>query len=269
MSLPAEKPDVPRTGPPAPARRGGSLNLARRPFINTRPVTRVSILLWLLGLLLLFGNVSLFWSYLQGSEDKRAQLENLQQEVQRKQQTVNQLEERLASLDLEEQNREVRFLNRQISERTFSWSLLFDRLAQVLPDDVRLTRLAPERKSRRTVREEENEKEPADNRVQLIIQGESRSDEALYSFVDRLFAHPSFENPNISREAREDKGDVVEFDVQVVYIPGSPASPGVEIQEEGPVVVPGGAPQAPAAPAPAAPAAPATSGPGGRPGAGR
>lgn len=251
MSLPAEKPDVPRTNPPAAPRRSGSLNLARRPFTNTRPVTRVSILLWILGLLLLLGNVSLFWSYLSGSREKRAELEGLEQDVQRQQQTVKELEQRLASLDLEEQNRQVRFLNRKIAERTFSWSLLFDRLAEVLPDDVRLLRLAPENKAARPGQELVDElRETGDERVPLSIQGISRSDEAVYSFVDRLFAHESFEDPDFPRERRERDGDFVDFDVNVIYIPGElPSSQEVVIEEESPAVVPGGGPGTSATPA--------------------
>ena len=258
MSLPAEKPDVPSTGQPPAPRRSGSLNLARRPFINTRPVTRVSILLWVLGLLLLLGNVSLFWSYLSGSAEKRAELERLVQDVQRQEQTVKQLEQRLASLDLDEQNRQVRFLNRMIAERTFSWSLLFDRLAEVLPDDVRITRLAPQRRNKRALGSQQDEElEPADDRVRLTIAGVSRSDDAHYSFVDRLFAHPSFEkDANISRETRDEERNLVEFDVQVTYFPGSPTlSPGVVIEEEAPTAGAPvtGAPAAPATPAPSAP----------------
>ncbi len=249
MSLPAEKPEVPRTGPLVAPRRSGSLNLARRPFTNTRPVTRVSILLWVLGLLLLLGNVSLFWSYLSGSAEKREELERLVQDVQRQQQTLTQLDQRLASLDLEEQNRQVRFLNRKIAERTFSWSLLFDRLAAVLPDDVRLSRLAPQR-SRRGTGAEEDKTEPEDGRVPLVIQGESRSDEGLLNFVDRLFAHDSFENPDFPRETSDEERDLVRFDVRVIYFPGEAPPQGVEIEEEGPAPEAPGAPTAPAAPTP-------------------
>jgi Tfp pilus assembly protein PilN len=244
MTLPAEKPDVPRTSPPPAPRRSGSLNLARRPFINTRPVTRLSIVLWILGLLLLFGNVSLFWSYLSGSAEKRDELARLEQDVQRQRQTVSELEQSLASLNLEEQNRQVRFLNRMIAERTFSWSLLFDRLAEVLPDDVRLTRLAPQRKSKKAIVDEDEEGESGDDRVRLVIQGFSRSDDGHYRFVDNLFAHPSFaQDANFSRETRDEERNLVEFDVQVTYIPGGPLPQGVVIEEVGP---------APAAPGPEA-----------------
>lgn len=226
MSLPAEKPAVASPGPSAAPRRAGSLNLARRPFINTRPVTRVSILLWLLGLLLLLGNVSLFWNYLSGSAAKRDELASLEQDIQRQQKTVGELERRLASLNLAEQNRRVRFLNRKIAERTFSWSLLFDRLAEVLPDDVRLTRLAPKPLSKKSFGAQDDD-EPVDDRVLLTIHGVSRSDEGALDFVNSLFAHREwFENPDISRESREEESNTVEFDVQVIYIPGEPAQGG-------------------------------------------
>jgi len=220
MSLPAARSAMPRTvSPPAP-RRGGGLNLAHRPFINTRPVTRLSLLLWLLGLLLLFGNVSLFWSYLSGSAEKRAGLERLEQDVQRQQRSVAQLEERLARLDLDQQNRQVLYLNQKIAERTFSWSLLFDRITQVEPGGVRLTRLAPRvPKKRRTGRADELE--PGDGRVLLVVQVKARSDEAFFDFVNRLFAHESFADPDFTRETRQEEDDELEFDVQVTYLPGS------------------------------------------------
>lgn len=264
MSLPAETPEVQRTGPPPAPRRSGSLNLARRPFINTRPVTRVSIVLWIFGLLLLFGNVSLFWSYLSGSAEKREELARLEQDVQRQQQAVSQLEQRLASLDLAEQNRQVRFLNRMIAERTFSWSLLFDRLAEVLPDDVRLTRLAPQRRNKKQALgnpQDEETRQPGDDRVGLVIEGVSRSDDAQYRFVDNLFSHPSFaRDANISSETRDEEKNLVEFDVQVTYIPGSlplrQGGPDVVVEEEAPATAPGGLPGAPGAPAVTAPPAP-------------
>lgn len=248
-SLPAERPVVPRTGPPPAPPRSGSLNLARRPFINTRPVTRISILLWILGLLLLLGNVSLFWNYLSGSAEKRAELARLEQDIQRQNETIAELQRRLASLDLEQQNRQVRFLNRRIAERTFSWSLLFDRLAEVLPDDVRLTRLAPQRRNKNAVGQDEEELQAANDRVQLIIQGVSRSDEAHFEFVRRLFDHPEwFENPDLPRETRSEETNTVEFDVQATYIPGESPAAGSAGAAPAPEILEVPAPAAPAAP---------------------
>ncbi len=132
----------PSPAPPAGPVRYEGLNLSRRPFLNTRPVVRVSLLLWLLGLVLLLGNVSLFWSYLSESEDKRAEVARGEEAVQRRQAEARELENRLDGIDLEDLNAEIRFLNQKIADRTFSWNRLFDHLSRVMPNDVRLSRLS-------------------------------------------------------------------------------------------------------------------------------
>lgn len=214
-------------GTMAPPRYPG-LNLARRPFVNSRPVTRVALLLWAAGLLLLLGNVSLFWSYFAGSEELRAELAEVREQADAERKTIGRLDSEINGLDLHGQNEQVIFLNGKIAERTFSWSLLFDRLAAVMPDDVRLDRLLPrtgdERggagtggaarsggASRRGVPGE---------RVVLGLSGQSRNDEALYRFVDNLFTHPAFDEPDLTREDRSDDG-LISFEIQVIYLPGA------------------------------------------------
>lgn len=232
------------------------LNLSRRPFLNTRPVTRVALLLWVLGALLLFGNVTLFWSYLSGSTDKREELVRMEEQVERERESVSRLQARLAGLDLEQQNDQVQFLNRKIAERTFSWSLLFDRLAETMPDNVRLIQLRPgaiaegvPQRSRR--RAAAGSAAPlASDRVPLVIAAEAKTDEEILQFVDSLFAHPSFADPNLLQESRSDEGDRVAFTLHVTYLPRGPAS-GMTIEEEPAVEVEEtGTPAAPAAPSP-------------------
>jgi Tfp pilus assembly protein PilN len=212
----------------------GSLNLARRPYVNSRPVVRTAWLLWIVGALLLFGNVYLFWSYLAGSSEKRAERARLEDGVVEQQKKVGELEARLAQLDLEQQNEQVAFLNSKIGERTFSWSLLFERLAEVLPNGVRLIQLQPaaiagddrpgSRPAPPTTTLRGRRPMGTSDRVPLIIQAESKSDEALSDFVDRLFAHPSFEDPDVSRETRdEDHENRLRFDLRVTYIPAGTA----------------------------------------------
>lgn len=232
------------------------LNLSRRPFLNTRPVTRVSLLLWVLGALLLVGNVTLFWSYLSGSTDKREELARMEEQVERERESVGRLQARLAGLDLEQQNDQVEFLNRKIAERTFSWSLLFDRLAETMPDNVRLNQLrpgaiaegVPQRSRRRTA---SGSPAPlASDRVPLVIAAEAKTDEEILQFVDNLFAHPSFDNPNLLQESRSDEGNRVQFSLRVTYLPRSP-TPGVTVEEEEvPQVEETGTPAAPAEPSP-------------------
>jgi hypothetical protein len=232
------------------------LNLSRRPFLNTRPVTRVALLLWALGGLLLLGNVTLFWNYLSGSTEKREELVRLEEQVERERELVGRLEARLDGLDLEQQNEQVEFLNRKIAERTFSWSLLFDRLTETMPDNVRLVQLQPaaigeeERtRTRSRTRTESGRAAPlASDQVPLVIAAEAKGDEDLNRFVDNLFGHPSFSNPNLLQEARSEGENLIRFNIHVTYLPRNPTQD-VTI-EEGPEVVedtPAASPTAPPA----------------------
>jgi Tfp pilus assembly protein PilN len=217
--------------PPAPAAVPGSLlerieplNLARRPFLNSRPVVRVSLLLWVLGLLILLGNVSLFWSYLSSSADKRQQIARGGEEIARQQRAAAQLQSRLDSIDLVRQNEQIDFLNHKIEKRTFSWSLLLERVAEVLPNDVRLTRLTPQAEGEKPGRESRRLRQtqgapPRQGQIPLSITGETRNDEALLRFVDNLFAHPAFADPDLTREERQEN-NLVRFELKVQYIPG-------------------------------------------------
>lgn len=255
QALPLEtepRPEPRPAPPPSGPVRYDPLNLAGRPFLNSRPVVRISLLLWMLGFLLLLGNVSLFWSYLSASEDKRAEIARGEQAIQRRQAEVRDLEARLNSIDLEDLNAEIRFLNGKIAERTFSWNLLLDHLARVLPNDVRLNRLQPVTadQARRASQGSRSARrgQPREGLVTLEILGDTRDDEALLRFVDNLFTHP-FANPNLVREERLDEGSVVRFELTVEYIPDSQARD-VVIEEVA---------------APAAPADPAAPAKGGRP----
>lgn len=247
---PAVAPEAPQRLPrvPAGAEAGVEadfLNLSRRPFLNSRPVVRVSLILWVLGLLLLLGNVTLFWRYRSDSETKRAELSRLEEQIDAERGRVDRLKERVASFNLQEHNEKILYLNRKIAERTFSWSLLFDQLARVMPNDVRLSRLSPagvvqkDREIRRTGLQIQN-----DGRVNLTIVGEAKSDEAFMQFVDNLFG-PPFDRPNFSRESinTDDGGQrLLKFDMTVDYLPAAAAAresapaetPAVRIQELSP-----------------------------------
>ena len=205
----------------------------------------MALLLWLAGAALLAVNVTLFWRYASGSEETAARLDEIERRTESTRQSIAALDRELAGLDLEAQNQKVAFLNQKIAERAFSWSLLFDRLAEVLPDDVRLSRLAP-----RPLRDARAGSSPSprpavsrpvgsavaaaleDDRVLLTIDGVARKEEALYQFMDNLFAHPAFGGePNLSRESR-DNAQQIEFDIQAVYHAGSPpAEPEVVVEE--------------------------------------
>jgi hypothetical protein len=249
--------------------------MARQPFFNGRPVRRVAMLLWGAGAVLFLGNLMLYWNHLADSQDMRQRLAATEERIRSAQTRAGELEERLAGFDLAWQNEQVSFLNARIAERTFSWSGLFDRLTEVLPRDVRLYNLSPRLVAASAV-------EPAAGRpgaalageeVVLGLRGAARDGEDLLELVDNLFAHGSFEDPNLSSEARQ-ADRLLEFNLSVTYLPGpspvGPAGPSagpaeiIELQEAPHRMAAGspGEPQPPAgAGSPGTPRSPVAPGP--------
>lgn len=209
------------------------LNLASEPFVNRRPVVRLAVLLWVAGAVLLAVNTWLFRDFLVGRGDVHARLQEVRETVDVEERRIAALTEELASFDLAAQNEQVRYLNQRIAQRRFSWSRLFDRLAEVLPRDVRLRTLTPSTgrndRNRRT-RGAEAPPPLARGQILLSIRGEARTDEAVLELVDALFADPAFERPNLSRQAKNDQG-LVEFDLDTVY--NAPELPREEVLPAG------------------------------------
>ena len=58
--------------------RVGGLNLAERPFVNLRPIRRTALILWVLGALVMIGNVWLYWGHVTAQSDKRDRLAEIE-----------------------------------------------------------------------------------------------------------------------------------------------------------------------------------------------
>jgi len=191
------------------------LNLARRPFVNRRPVARTAAILAVGGAVLLALNVVLYTRYVADRRADASELTRLEAEAAEERRQIAAARAELAAADVGHQNRLVTYLNRRIDERTFGWSVLFDRLADLLPEDVRLESLAPR------MGEGPDPRRPAtgvaERRVSLGILARARDGESVLRFVDALFADPTFENPNLKQETLRD-GEVA-FSLDVVYLP--------------------------------------------------
>lgn len=196
------------------------LDLARRPFVNRRPVVRLSLLLWLAGGLLLVGNVWLYWDFLAGRGNVHAERRRVDEAIAIEERRIAALSGELASFDLAAQNQQVAYLNQRIEQRRFSWSRLFDDLAGLLPRDVRIQSLTPGT-GEAGGRSRRGQDLLAAGKVLLRIQAEARSDEAILELVDALFANPDFERPNLLQQTR-DEGGLIRFDVEAIYHPPAP-----------------------------------------------
>jgi Tfp pilus assembly protein PilN len=194
-----------------------ALDLSSRPFVNRRPVFRLSMLLWLAGGLLLAGNVWLYWDFIAGRGNLHAQLRDVNEKIEIEERRISALSNELASFDLAAQNQQVVYLNQRIGQRRFSWSRLFDELSDLLPRDVRLTSLAPSTQDDDRTQRASSSAVSGDG-VLLEIDAQARNDQAILDFVDALFADPSFERPNLSQQ-RQEQGEGILFNLGVYYAP--------------------------------------------------
>lgn len=207
------------------------LNLAREPFVNFRPIRRLTWILWVLAALLLVANAVFYWRHFSGQGQRRDRLEELEVAIEHERNEIARLERELAGLDIEAQNQQAVFLNSRISQRTFSWSHLFDRLAEVLPDDVHLNRVSPNIDWADPTRRSARSTTSADERVHLGVTGVAKSDTALLTLVDGLFGHPSFVRPDLSHEAKRGQQQF-DFSLDVIYLPGPYSGSAGEIDSE-------------------------------------
>jgi hypothetical protein len=197
-------------------------NLAAAPFVNKRPVQRFAVAAWVVGVLLTAVNVLLWVQYRHESTTLRGRLGETRAAIERKSKSVVDMDQQLRGLQLPAQNAQVEFLNARIAERTFPWSLLFERIAGILPDGVRLQSLAPVFDDRRTQPRSQRKKEeaaprgPEDQVISLKIRGAAKTDDALYQLIDAFFASPAFAQPRLFQESTAAE---VEFTVDVDYRP--------------------------------------------------
>jgi Tfp pilus assembly protein PilN len=210
--------------------RGGALlaNLAAAPFLNQRPVQRFALVAWVLGTLLLAVNVLLWVQYRHESTALRGRLASTRAAIEEKSVRVVEMDQELRGLRLPAQNAQVAFLNNRIAERTFPWSLLFERIAATLPDGVRLMSLTPVFDRRTKVAEDRPAMAPEDEVISLKINGVAKNDDSLYGLIDAFFADPTFARPRLYNESSsKSKGGEVSFTVDVDYRPrfGEGASP--------------------------------------------
>lgn len=203
------------------------LNLARRPFTNSRPVTRLALVLWLVGGGLLVVNGLRYWQLLTGSENRGHELEALEARVGEHQNRIADLRTAIGNYDVNQQNAQVTFLNQKIAARTFGWSELFDRLEEVLPDDVRLVSLSPISQNEGGRRRNRASQQEPKDRFRLQLRGVAKTFDAELALIDSLFRHPSFSRPRLSRD-QLNKVNQVEFEISLVYRPGPVPEPAAE-----------------------------------------
>jgi len=114
------------------------LNLARRPFIDTRPVNVAAGVLAVAVAILSFVSVRTVVRYLDGSQKTRDAIAALRNDIARLDEARRAADARIARYDVDEMRAAADDANRIARRRAFSWTRFLDRLEKTLPAETRI-----------------------------------------------------------------------------------------------------------------------------------
>jgi hypothetical protein len=120
------------------------LNLAARPYRDTRPFTIVVVVAATIIAGMTYLNAVTFLRYRYETRTTTAKIASTQAQTQQEQHRAELAVDRLKHVDVTLLATQTEFANAQLAERAFSWSELLDRLEHVLPNDVRIGGVAPQ-----------------------------------------------------------------------------------------------------------------------------
>jgi Tfp pilus assembly protein PilN len=185
-------------------------NLASRPHLNARPVWIVTAAAGLLALVFAAANVQIWLSSNRSVGEQLVRLEELEAEYQALTTEVTEQATELRKIPWRSLADRITAVNSVIREHDFSWIGLLNDIENVLPYEVRLTRIAPK------VDVEE---------VNLSLVAIGRTREALLDFLDNLIADPRFSDPNpMSEITPEESGVGYMLNLTVKHHPEEPTS---------------------------------------------
>jgi hypothetical protein len=116
----------------------GRFNLARRPFVDTRPANLTATFLAVLVAVLSFVAARTVIRYFADSSRTRASISNLRAEISSLEEARRRAEASLARIDLGALASDVEDANEIVLRRAFSWTRFLSRLEKTLPPDIRI-----------------------------------------------------------------------------------------------------------------------------------
>jgi Tfp pilus assembly protein PilN len=183
------------------------LNLAARPYRDTRPFTIVTVVLAMIIAGMTYINADTFIRYRHETRTTTAKIATLQAQTAEEQRGAAAVVDRVKRIDIDLLATQTQFANAQLAERAFSWSELLDRLERVLPNDVRIGGVAPQFDK--------------NGLVHLALKCETKTGQGMVNTINRFNADPHFTHafPTSERHVGE---NAYQFDVSVDYKPSMP-----------------------------------------------
>jgi len=177
------------------------LNLARRPFIDTRPANVAAAILGALILVLSFVSVRTVARYLDGSRKTRNAIASLHDEIGRYEQEGRAAQARLSRYDVEAMRADAEDANRIMRRRAFAWTRFLDRLEKTLPPDMRIAAIS-------LASAEAGDAKRGGGRNELFwvdLNLVSRDPDGLPRAIRAFYGSPWFDRPTPRAEERGEK----------------------------------------------------------------
>jgi len=193
-----------------------SLNLAKRPFVNTRPANAVAAFLAVVVIALSALSLRTVQRYLNDSEKTRAAIATLAKENARLDEERRLGENRLSRFNLGDLEDSALVANVLARKRAFSWTRLLTRLEEVLPTECRVMSISLAKMTKEPVKgsflapEEE---------VRIDLSLVSRDPDGLPRVLRAFYGSEYFDKPAPQQETGPDKGspDGHQLRLSVVY----------------------------------------------------
>ena len=179
------------------------VNLAARPYRDYKPVYAVVVVVSILIAFLMLNNIDTYYRYVRDTRNTRNEIALIEAQTRREHERADVARRQIATMDLVSLAKQAKFVNAQLAQRAFSWSELLDRLETVLPDNVRITSVAPHFED--------------SGLVHLNLMCEGKTADSMLNAINRLQKDPHFANPFPT--SQENTGAAYRFGINVDYKP--------------------------------------------------
>jgi hypothetical protein len=180
-------------------------NLARRPFVDTRPANLTAGFLAVLVAALSFVAARTVTRYFADSSRTRASIASLRAEISSLEEARRKAEASLARVDVASLAADVEDANEIALRRAFSWTRFLSRLEKTLPADLRVASIGIQKMTVPSGSPASAHRGPSET-VLVALTLISRDPNGLPKTIRAFDASPWFENPTPASEDRGEKG---------------------------------------------------------------
>jgi len=183
----------------------GRFNLARRPFVDTRPANLTAGFLVVLAAALSFVAVRTVTRYFSDSSRTRASIVSLKAEISSLEEARQKAEASLARVDVGTLAADVEDANEIAVRRAFSWTRFLSRLEKTLPSDLRIASIGLQ-KMTGSSGSPALERRTSPETLLVTLTLISRDPNGLPKTIRAFDASPWFDKPTPASEDRGEKG---------------------------------------------------------------